>query len=167
MRLEDLKELYTQYRVAVSEWAQKSGPELDELIREAGAQDGAVAMEVLEALPSRVLTGVQLDELFQSLSFWLQGTSKLYGSALRVMVRHSRALLPQIERGFVDACMSGDDSLVRGLCHALSPLDLEAQQSMKGAVVRGFGSSNPHVQEAIRDLAERARVFEVPQRGPK
>jgi hypothetical protein len=162
VRLDELTRVYGECHAAMYEWAQKRGSELDDVIRRSRNRDGAVAMEILEAVPSSSINDEQVDALFEAVSFWIQGPSSLYSLAIRVMVKHAKILLTHLQRGFIEACTCGDDSLVRGFCHAISLVDIEVQTSLKKGVASAFAaSSNPHVREAIRDLAERSPVFHL------
>jgi hypothetical protein len=157
--LDELRELYLKYQNGLSDWSQVKGDGLDEVIKAARTPTGGHALEVLVWVPSASFSSTQLDELFHSLIFWLQGPSKFYESSLRALKKHSGKLAFHLERGFSEACEQEDDSLVRGYCHLFSLLDTELQNSLKAVVRKAVQTSNDHVKEAILDLAERSSVF--------
>jgi hypothetical protein len=163
MKLDELKKIYYECRIGIAEWAQTKGADLDSIIEDGKKRDGAVALEILEAVSSDVFTDIQLNKLFELVVFWIQGPSKFYGIAIQIMLKHSRVLIQRIESQFSSACKNGDDSLVRGFCHAFSLMDLDLQIALSKKVVESFAFSNSDVREAICDLTERCRAFSVPK----
>ena len=157
--LEELRELYLKYQNGLSDWSLVKGEGLDEVIKAARKPTGGHALDVLAWVPSTSFSSTQLDELFHSLIFWLQGPSKFYESSLRALKKHSGKLAFHLERGFSEAGARGDDSLVRGYCHLFSLLDSELQNSLKPVVRKAAQTANVHVKEAILDLAQRSSVF--------
>jgi hypothetical protein len=162
MTLDELKHTSRKYRIGIAEWADTRDSGLDTLIRDAKTRDGDVAIEILEGVPSNAFTEAQLSELFEALTFWIQGPSKLYSLAVRVITKHSRVLITRLESSFRDASRRGDDSLVRALCHIFSRLDIDLKMSVKKSVADAFALSNAEVREAIHDLIESSSVFDLP-----
>lgn len=157
--LAELRELNGRYCRGISEWSTATGSQLDELIQEAKSCDGGVALDILSRVPAKHFSSRQFTELFSSLLFWIQGPSRFYEKAIAILAKFGAFFLNEFRESLNDACARGDDSLVRGLCHVFSLLDLDVQRQLRECVIQQRHKGNADVQEALGDLSERSMQF--------
>ena len=158
--LVQLKKLNEEYSRGVSEWAAVADPELNDLIMEAWGSDGGVALDILTRIPVARFTSSQVKDLFACLLFWIQGPSRFYDRAVAILTKFGAYFLDDLRQSLVEACRKGDDSVVRGLCHVISLLDLDHQRQLKECVDQLSHTTSADVLEALRDLCERSRMFD-------